>query len=113
MSASIQEKPSGRQSSSWSAGSAPVLRVEVAHPPLQALMPRIFEQVPVEAGVVGPFLPLAEFVTHEHELLARQGEHVAVKNPQVGALFRVVSPASWPGAIASPAWTSSCERGKR
>ena len=47
----------------------PVLRVEVAHPPLQASMSWVFQEVPVEAGAMGPFLPLAEFITHEHELL--------------------------------------------
>ena len=37
-----------------------------------------------------PFPPLAEFIPHEHELLAGQREHVAIKQSQVGALFPLI-----------------------
>src|SRR5271156_6334310 len=50
--------------------------IEIAHEDLQLAMVWIFEQVPVEARVVIPFTPLADFLAHENQLLARARPHV-------------------------------------
>ncbi len=59
--------------------------VQVPNPEAHARVPgaRIVEQVPVEARVVVPLLPLAELPSHEEELLAGQGPHVRKEEPQV------------------------------
>src|SRR5258708_34785518 len=46
-------------------------------------MHRELQQMPIEAAVVIPFLPLSEFTAHEHEFLAGIGIHPGVKHPQV------------------------------
>jgi hypothetical protein len=59
-----------------------VHRVEIADPALQPLVLRVGELPPVEAGVVVPLVALAELGAHEHQLLARMGEQVAVERAQ-------------------------------
>ena len=47
-------------------------------------MHRELQEMPIEAAVVIPFLPLSEFTAHEQEFLAGIGIHPGVKHPQVG-----------------------------
>src|SRR5207248_5973818 len=61
--------------------------VQIANPSLNARVPGIAEQVPVEALIMIPFAPLAELVAHEHQLLAGMAEHVAEERAQRGALL--------------------------
>ena len=48
-------------------------------------------QVPLQAGVEVPLVPLAEVAAHEQQLLARMRPHVAVQQPQVGELLPQVA----------------------
>jgi hypothetical protein len=45
------------------------------------------EQVPIDALVVIPFLPLADFASHEQQLLAGVRVHPGVKHTEVGELL--------------------------
>ena len=65
--------------------------VQILNEAPQSGMERIVEQVPVEAMVVVPLAPLAEFAAHEHQLLARMGVHVAVERAQRRGLLPVVA----------------------
>ena len=58
-------------------GLGTVKAVHVAHPLLAAGLGQVIDVVPVEAGIVLPFLALAELAAHEEQLLAGLGEHVA------------------------------------
>src|SRR5262249_35572696 len=60
---------------------SPIQRVEVTNPPLQPLMEWRGQQMPVQAGVMVPLLPLTEFSAHEQQLLAGPSVHVAQEQP--------------------------------
>ena len=45
--------------------------VQVAHQRLHALVRRVLQQVPVDALIVPPLLPLGDLAAHEEQLLAR------------------------------------------
>ncbi|MNS29231.1 hypothetical protein D3C72_612260 [compost metagenome] len=60
---------------------------QIAHPVLQGPVQAGVEQVPVQAEVVVPLLPLAELAAHEGELLARVAGHEAEQQAQVGELL--------------------------
>ena len=47
--------------------------------------------MPLEARIVVPLRPLAEFVAHEQKLLPGMAEHEAVEKPQVGEFLPVVA----------------------
>ena len=57
--------------------------VEIADQVLDAGVPLLPQQVPIERMIVIPFALLAEFAAHEQELLARMAEHEAVIGAQV------------------------------
>ena len=61
--------------------------VQVGHGAGQAAMALPREQVPVQALVEVPFLPLPEFAPHEEQLLAGVAPHVRIEEPQVGELL--------------------------
>ena len=61
--------------------------IEVPHPLLNALVIPVLKKMPVEAFVVAPFAPLRNLTAHEHELLARMAEHVAIEGAQSRALL--------------------------
>ena len=48
--------------------------IEIANERLNSAMPRIIEQLPIQAAVVMPFPFLAKLAAHEHELLPRMAE---------------------------------------
>ena len=54
-------------------------------------MPRLLEEMPVEARLVVPLAPLPELSSHEEELLPRLRVHVAEEQPQVGTLLPFVA----------------------
>src|SRR6478752_6777867 len=57
--------------------------VEIANEPLHAEMVLLFEEMPGQAVVVGPFGVLAELAAHEHQLLAGMSEHEAIIRAQI------------------------------
>ncbi len=59
----------------------PIERVQIPHEVLHPLMRRIFQQMPVKAGLVVPFTALRKLASHEQQLLARMAPH----EPQIGA----------------------------
>ena len=61
--------------------------IQVGHRAGQAAMALPGQQVPVQALVEVPFLPLPEFTPHEEQLLAGMAPHVGVEEPQVGELL--------------------------
>ena len=65
----------------------PVHGVRLLHPAGEPRVRGILEEVPVEAAVVVPLPPLAEFPPHEEELLPGLPVHVPVEGPQVGELL--------------------------
>ena len=65
--------------------------VQVADPQAQAAVHRIVEQMPIQALLHVPLLPLSELAAHEDQLLARLREHPAIEEPQVGELLPVVA----------------------
>src|SRR6266850_1285614 len=69
--------------------------VEITAPALHAGVQRILQHVPLEALLVLPLAPLAEFPAHEQQLLARMGPHVAEQQPQAGELLPLI-----PGHLA-------------
>ena len=78
----------------------PVQPVEIADQALDAGMPRVFQQVPVEGVIVLPFICLSELAAHEQQLLAGMTEHEAVIGAQIGeALPLVAGHASENGAL--------------
>src|ERR1700731_257443 len=78
----------------------PVQAVEIADQALDAGMPRVFQQVPVEGVIVLPFIYLSELAAHEKQLLAGMTEHEAVIGAQIGeALPLVAGHASENGAL--------------
>src|SRR5205085_2190647 len=44
----------------------------------------VAEEMPIEALLVIPFAPLAEFASHEEKFFSGLGEHVTEKEPDVG-----------------------------
>ncbi len=58
--------------------------VHVGHEALQSAVRFPLQQVPLQAGVVVPLVPLANFAPHEQQLLARMAPHVSEQEPQVG-----------------------------
>src|ERR1700722_3170616 len=51
----------------------------------------MFEEIPLEAGIVVPLRPLAEFVAHEQQLLSWVAEHETVEKAQVCEFLPVVA----------------------
>src|ERR1700722_20923986 len=51
----------------------------------------MFEEIPLEAGIVVPLRPLAEFVAHEQQLLSWVAEHETVEKEQVCEFRTVVA----------------------
>ena len=51
----------------------------------------IIKYIPVENLGTIPFLPLAEFTTHEQQFLSRVAEHVGIQGPQVGKTLPLVT----------------------
>src|SRR6266496_73810 len=49
------------------------------------------QQMPVEAGFVIPFVPLAEFTSHKEQFFSRQGIHISEKQAQVGKFSPFIS----------------------
>src|SRR5580700_6765350 len=64
--------------------------IEIAHEHLQFAMVGIFEQVPVDARIVIPFVPLPEFLPHENHLLARSRPHVREQRALIGKLLQAI-----------------------
>src|SRR6516225_3106549 len=50
----------------------------------------LIEQVPIEAEIMIPFVPLAEFVAHEDQLLAWLQEHISEEQTQVSEFAPVI-----------------------
>src|SRR6266700_1494449 len=69
----------------------PVKRIEIPHPAPQALMRRPLEQIPIQAGIVVPFPPLAEFSSHKEQFLPWLHVLIAEEQAQVGKLLPPVS----------------------
>ena len=63
--------------------------VEVLDPALDVQVRPMLEGVPLQALLVGPFLPLGELAAHEEELLAGMGVHVPVEGLEVGILLHL------------------------
>ena len=55
----------------------PVNSIEIFYPLLQSSVGREFEQVPVQAGLMEPLVPLTEFPSHKEQLLTGLGIHIA------------------------------------
>ena len=55
--------------------------------PSEAVMQGGLEQLPIDALVVIPFLPLADFASHEQQLFAGVSVHPGVKHAEVGELL--------------------------
>src|ERR1700756_458883 len=72
-------------------GRVAIEAVEVSDQSLNAGMPALVEQVPVQRMVVSPFAFLREFAAHEQELLAGMAEHEAVIGAQVCKALPVVA----------------------
>lgn len=51
---------------------------------LQSAMGLVVTEMPVETGVMVPFLPLPELTAHEQHLFAGMAVHVAIEQPEVG-----------------------------
>ena len=54
-------------------------------------MGRIVKEVPVEAFLMIPFVPLTELTAHEEEFLTRLCIHVTIEKSQIGEFLPVVS----------------------
>src|SRR6516164_3447406 len=61
--------------------------IQVLYQFSQTVMERILEQMPVEALIMVPFRPLAEFTSHEKELFARMRIHPAIEHSEVRKLL--------------------------
>ena len=68
----------------------PVEMVEIAHQTLGSLLQGKVEQVPIQALVVIPLVPLAEFTAHEQQLLAGHRPHEGEVTAQVGELLPAI-----------------------
>ena len=53
--------------------------IEIPHETLDSSMKGVEEKMPVQASIVIPFLPLAEFATHEEHFLSRMTVHESVE----------------------------------
>ena len=65
--------------------------VELRNPTLQSSMLGLVDQVPVEALLVTPLLPLSKFSAHEEQLLSRLPPHVTKEKPQISELLPHIS----------------------
>ena len=54
-------------------------------------MPRIVQNVPVEADIMIPFTSLRDLISHEQKLFAGLGIHGTEKQPQIGELPPIVA----------------------
>ena len=71
----------------------PVEMIQIGDPPFQPLMRLVLEQVPIDAVVVGPFAPLADFTTHENQFFCSLGVHIAEQRTEVGlSLIHISEP---------------------
>src|SRR5258708_16579041 len=61
--------------------------IEIADQVLDATMVGLVKQIPIKAGVVIPFAPLAKRAAHEESLFARSRPHVTEQRAQVGELL--------------------------
>src|SRR6516164_10856359 len=61
--------------------------IQVLYQFSQTVMERILEQMPVEALIMVPFRPLAEFTSHEKQFFAGMRKHPAVKQSEVRKLL--------------------------
>src|SRR5712691_4918862 len=61
------------------------------HQPSQSIGPRKIDQVPVEARIVVPFVPLAELATHEEQLFAGMAVHPRVKHSKIGKFLPFIA----------------------
>ena len=73
-------------------GDAQIEAAQLADVALHPGVAGVLEQVPVELLVVVPLYELGELTAHEHELLARVGELIAVERAQGGELGVVIAP---------------------
>src|SRR5262245_41730877 len=58
---------------------AMVKSIQVAHPTLNSLVARRVQQMPVQACVVCPLIPLAELAAHEQKFFSGLGIHITEK----------------------------------
>ena len=65
--------------------------IQMLHQPAQSIVFRKIDKVPIEARVVVPFAPLAEFTAHEEQFFAGMAVHPRVKHSQVGELLPFVA----------------------
>ena len=65
--------------------------VYLLHHLLQAFMPGIFEDIPVQTPFVVPFAPLPYLSSHEEKFLARMGYHICQQRSQIGQLLIFVT----------------------
>src|SRR5262245_3708682 len=70
---------------------SPIHMSEVRDPTLHLPMRIVLEQTPLEAFIMGPFLPLTEFAAHEQKLLCGLSVHVGVEQAQIGEFLPEVS----------------------
>ena len=61
------------------------------HQSSQAIVAGKINQLPVEARVVVPFIPLAEFAAHEEKLFTGMSVHPSQKHPEIGELLPFVA----------------------
>ena len=61
------------------------------HQSAQSIVPRQIQEMPVEALIVIPFVPLTKFAAHEEQFLARLTIHPRVKHPEIGKLLPFVA----------------------
>src|SRR5438270_4920315 len=59
--------------------------------PAEAIVLWQFGQVPIERLIVVPFVPLAEFATHEEQLFPGMPIHPGVKHPEIGEFLPLVA----------------------
>ena len=68
-----------------------VQQVDVAHECLNALVVITIKQIPPDASVVTPLVPLRDFTTHKEQLLAGVSPHETEVCPKVGELLPCVA----------------------
>ena len=64
-----------------------VQMIERPHQLLQARMLCSQEQMPVQAPLVAPFVPLPKLSPHEQQLLPRMRPHPGIEHPQIRKLL--------------------------
>src|SRR5207245_11575606 len=64
---------------------------QITHQSLNAGLPWIFDNMPVERMVMAPFAFLGELVSHEQKLLAGMTKHEAVVGAQIGEALPIVA----------------------